>query len=142
MFTDEIAVGTGMTEYLYSDRHAYEVTEVIDQKHVKVRKYDQKRLDSNGMSDCQNWELISNPDNPEYLLTKRGKYWYWTVSFDRAYVEDIDEDNLTNETIGKVLCLAHNNTDKAEVMEKGKVTRYNRANVSFGHADYYYDFSF
>ena len=29
-FTDEIKVGTGVTEMCYSDRHPYEVVEVID----------------------------------------------------------------------------------------------------------------
>lgn len=32
MFCEEIKVGTGLTEYFYSDRHPYEVVKVIDQK--------------------------------------------------------------------------------------------------------------
>jgi len=133
MFTDEIKVGTGMTEYLYSDRKAYEVTEVEDQKHVTVRLLDARRVDSNGMSDCQDWELTSNPDNPEYLMTKRGKYWYYTSIITPDRLRDDWETDLW---------LAHNNTSREEVEAKGKVVRYHRANVSFGRADYYYDFSF
>lgn len=134
MFTDEITVGTGVTEYFYSDRKPYEVTEVEDQKHITVRTLDHKRVDNYGMSDCQEYVYISNPDNPEYLLTKRGKYWYWTVVItpDRLRPDDWETD----------LWLAHNNTSREEVMERGKVVRYHRANVSFGVAQYYYDYSF
>lgn len=142
MFTDEITVGTGMTEYFYSDRKAYEVTEVTDQKHIKVRRYDVKRADDYGMSDAQTWTLISNPENGESMMTKRGNYWYWTVVITADMVRNLDEDNLTAEDLDLILFLAHNNTNKAEVMEKGKVTRYHKATVSFGIADYYYDYSF
>ena len=68
MFCDEIKVGTGVTEYYYSDRHAYEVIEVIDQKHVKVREYDHKL---NGEQMSNNWKLISNDKNPIRILTRR-----------------------------------------------------------------------
>ena len=32
--------------------------------------------------------------------------------------------------------------EKEELMAKGKITRYHRTNVSFGVADYYYDYEF
>ena len=68
-FCDKIEVGTGMTEYSWSDRHAYEVTAVKDQKHVTVREYDAKHV---GEAYTNKWELVSNPENPELNLTKRG----------------------------------------------------------------------
>lgn len=75
----EIEVGTGVTEYCWSDRHAYEVIEVKDQKHVTIREYDHKCI---GGPYSNEWELISNPDNRTINLVKRGKYWYvpstWT----------------------------------------------------------------
>ena len=37
MFCDTIEVGTGVTEYSWSDRHPYEVVEVKDQKNVAIR---------------------------------------------------------------------------------------------------------
>ena len=132
MYCDEIKVGTGMTEYMYSDRHAYEVTNVIDQKHVMVREYDHKHV---GEAYENKWELISNPENPERLITRRGDLWYWT-------------NTLTAEELEKVtdvydrfrLSMCGFNLDK--VMEKGKQTTYRKANVSFGVANYYYDYEF
>ena len=103
MFCDEIKVGTGVTEYDWSDRHPYEVTEVIDQKHVKVRMMDHKGI---GEPYSNEWELISNPKHSEVLLNKRGNYWY-----------------------------------KVYVGSDGKKT-YCRTNVSFGRAEYYYDYEF
>ena len=137
IFCEKIEVGTGMTEYFWSDRHAYEVVAVSDQKHVIVREYDHKRK---GLSLFNNdWELISNPENAERALTKRGKYWYWTTT--------VTSDILTNcknvsDKTDTILFLAHNNINADELLKRGKITRYQRANVSFGVAEYYYDYSF
>lgn len=133
MFCEEIKVGTGMTEYSYSDRHAYEVVEVKDQKHVKVREYDHKHI-GNGCMD-NHWELISNENNSVKTLTKRGNYWYWTTIVTKDILDKIDK-------IETRLFLYHNNIDIDKLKEKGKITRYHRANVSFGVADYYYDYEF
>ena len=82
-FCETIEVGTGMTEYSYSDRHAYEVIEVTDQKHVKVREYDHKAageccesyenitIDENG---CQNYCPINPEDfEEETTMAKLGR---------------------------------------------------------------------
>lgn len=42
MYCDAIEIGTGVTEYKWSDRRAFEVVGVRDQKHVSVREYDHK----------------------------------------------------------------------------------------------------
>lgn len=131
-FCDEIRVGTGMTEYSYSDRHPYEVIEVIDQKHVMVRGLDHKPI---GEAYSNDWLLVSNLDNPVLLMTKRGKYWYNTVKV----TSDILKDDMDWETS---LFLIHNGISEDELRKKGKVTRYHRMNVSFGKAEYYYDYSF
>ena len=133
MFCDEIKVGTGMTEYSYSDRHPWEVIEVVDQKHVKVRKMDHKHVGDGQMDN--NWELVSNENNSVRALTKRGNYWYWTVVVTSDILDSIDK-------IETQLFLCHNNIEVDKLREKGKVTRYHRANVSFGIADYYYDYEF
>lgn len=56
------AVGMGATEYCWSDRHAYEIIEVKDDRHITVRAYTCKRIDKNGMSECQDYEYIPNPN--------------------------------------------------------------------------------
>lgn len=130
-FCDEITVGTGVTEYDYSDRHPYEVIEVISQKDVIIRGLDHKLA---GEPMTNNWELVSNEDNPTYELVKRGKYWYSKV----VVTSDICDDY----SIEVGMFLVHNNIDREELRKKGKVTRYHRWNVSFGVAEYYYDYSF
>lgn len=105
-FVPTIEVGTGMTEYLWSDRHPYEVVKVIDQKHVVVREMEHKLV---GEPFSNKWELFSDPERPVEYITKRGQYWYWTTEYE----------------------------------EDGKKKRnLHRANVSFGVAEYYYDYSF
>lgn len=131
-FCDEITVGMGMTEYMYSDRHPYEVIGVFDQKHVVVRPLDHK---PKGECYSNEWELISNEKNPTYLLTKRGKYWYNTIKVTADILEG-DDDMRTR------LWLVQNGIDVDKLIAKGTVTKYNRMNVSFGVAEYYYDYSF
>lgn len=133
MFCEKIEVGTGMTEYYYSDRHPYEVVEVTDQKHVKVRELDHRHIGDGCMDN--HWELISNENNSVKMLTKRGNYWYWTVVVTKDILDNIDK-------IETRLFLCHNNIEVDKLKEKGKITRYHRANVSFGVADYYYDYEF
>ena len=133
MFCEKIEVGTGMTEYYYSDRHPYEVVEVTDQKHIKVRELDHRHIGDGCMDN--KWELISNENNAIKALTKRGNYWYWTVVVTKDILDNIDK-------IETQLFLCHNNIEVEKLKEKGKITRYHRANVSFGIADYYYDYSF
>lgn len=131
-FCDEIKIGTGVTEYLYSDRHPYEVIDVVDQKHVYIRELDHKLI---GEPYSNDWELISNENNTVYYLTKRGKYWYKTITV----TDDILEPEMSVETM---LFLAHNGINEDDLRNRKKITRYHRMNVSFGHASYYYDYSF
>ena len=132
MFCDEIEVGTGMTEYSWSDRQAYEVIAVQDQKHVTVRRLDHKHV---GEPYSNEWELTSNPDNPTYTMIKRGNYWY---SVQTVTAEMIDRDLTPEERIN----LAINGFDPEIIRAKGKQSKYTRRNVSFGVAEYYYDYEF
>ena len=135
-FCEEIKVGTGMTEYFYSDRHAYEVIEVTDQKHVKVREYDHR---PKGESFSNDWELISNPENPVMNLVKRGKYWYTVSEITPEEAKKIFE----GDDIESKLWACHNGFDLPAIVESGKSKKsYHRKNVSFGVADYYYDYEF
>lgn len=131
MYTDRIEVGTGMTEYSWSDREAYEVVEVKDQKHIAVR-----RLDHKAVGECMSneWELTSNEDNPIYDMTKRGNYWYWTSVCTAEEYDRADDITKVQIVLGGF--------DPDVLRAKGKQTKYRRANVSFGVADYYYDYSF
>ena len=138
-FCETIEVGTGMTEYFWSDRHAYEVVEVRDQKHISVREYDHKHI-GNVLMD-NSWELVSNEENPVLQMTKRGNYWYWTVTVTADILDGIEEKSA-EERMNILLFLCHQNIDKEVLAQKGKITRYHKANVSFGIADYHYDYEF
>lgn len=138
-FCETIEVGTGMTEYLWSDRHAYEVVEVKDQKHVSVRELDHKHIGNTPMDN--NWELISNESNPIRNLTKRGNRWYWTVTVTSDILDGIDEKD-NDSRFETMLFLCHQNIIADDLRAKGKITRYHKANVSFGVADYHYDYEF
>lgn len=137
MFCDEIKVGTGMTEYGYSDREAYEVVEVKDQKHIKVRRLDHKHIGDVAMDNS--WELISNPENPTYDMVKRGNYWYYTSTWTKEELEKAEAECNNTEVM---LRLIVGGFDPETIKEKGKQTKLTRANVSFGIADYYYDYEF
>ena len=152
-FCKEIKVGTGMTEYMWSDRHPYEVTRVIDQEHVFVRPMDHKRTDSNGMSECQDYEYISNPNYSEIeVMVRRGK-WYKVFSYNKEeLMKKVDElfankkEMLrTKEDELKRLCEWSNFTEKQQAdFDNGKtIKKYQKwNNISFGVMEYYYDFSF
>lgn len=136
MFTDEIKVGTGMTEYSWSDRDAYEVIEVKDQKHVTVRELSHRHIGDGSMDN--KWELYSDENNRTMELVKRGKYWY-SVSHWTADVLD----QINSEDGWRIkLALAMNDIDPDKLKAKGEIKRYHRVNVSFGHADYHYDYEF
>lgn len=130
-FCKEIVVGTGVTEYYYSDRRAYEVVEVQDQKHVSIREYDHK---AKGEPMSNSWELISNEENPVIKLVKRGDFWYRSVT---ASIEHVNSEDFNVK-----MWLLHNGFDIEKIRKSGKQTKYHKMNVSFGIADYYYDYSF
>lgn len=125
MYCDEIKVGTGMTEYFYSDSKAYEVVKVIDQNHIFVREYDHKHIGDGQMDN--NWELISNPNNPVREIKKVRGYWNWVGKY-------------TKESIKRLPFIDTKIYDK--VMSKGEAIKYSRTNVSFGIAQYFFDYEF
>lgn len=136
MFVDEIKVGTGVTRYSWSDRHAYEVVAVKDQKHVSIREYDHKRV---GECYSNDWELISNESNPIIDLVKRGNYWYSVSEITPEEAREIYE----GDDIQAKIWACHNDFDLQAIMESGKSKRkYHKWNVSFGVANYYYDYEF
>lgn len=130
-FCETIEVGTGVTEYYYSDRLAYEVVAVKDQKHVTIRKYDHK---AKGEEFTNDWVLTSNENNPTIDLVKRGNYWYRAVT---ATIDDVNNDDINVR-----LWVCQNGFDVDKIRQTGKQTKYHKMNVSFGVADYYYDYSF
>ena len=147
---DNIKVGMGVTQYYYSDREPYEVTKVIDQKHIFIRALDYKRTDDYGMSECQVYEYTSKPDSPEIELVRRNNAWY---SVDVISKETLMERaRERQEMLGTksveiaynyLLCMWGLTEKQYENIELGKqVKKYQKMNISIGRAEAYYDYSF
>ena len=134
MYCDEIKVGTGVTEYSWSDRHPYEVVAVKDQKHVSVRQMGHRHVGDGCMDNS--WELFSDESKPIQQLERRGQYWYWTLTVTAEDLKGRESD------IYFCLFLANNGFDRDVILAKGKQTKRRRAKVSFGVAEYYYDYEF
>ena len=133
---EEITVGMGVTEFFWSDRHAYEVTQVIDQKHIAIRELKHIHVGDGCMDN--NWELVSDEARPEIPLVKRGKYWYTTATLTK---EEMDEIYATNN-VDMMLWMCHAGFDKDVINKNGKQTKYHRRNIVVGYAEYYFDYEF
>lgn len=130
---EEITVGMGVTEFFWSDRHAYEVIKVTDQRHITIREYKAVHI---GEAYENKWDLVSDPTRPEIDLVKRGKNWYIAATVTADELEEIDKD------IDKQLWLCHWGFDREMIKKNGKQTKYHRKNIVIGYADYYYDYEF
>ena len=149
MYCKEIEVGTYATEYMWSDRHAYEVVEVIDQNHVFIRRLKSIRTDNYGMSDAQSYRYESDLSRPveEIKKTKSGWHRVNTYSVEKVKETANRYQKYLNEehALGK-----YTKTEIAEFIkwikraEKGKEVKElaSKINISFGVADEYYDYSF
>lgn len=148
MYCDKIEVGTGMTQYYYSDRHAYEVVKVVDQTNVFVREYDHKLK---GEAFSNQWELISNESNPVIELKLRNGVWMKVTNYSKEVwlataKEWVEKGECrTIESAYDYFKTMSGLTEKEkEKIEAGKIVKKLRkfGNISFGVAEYYYDYEF
>lgn len=132
--SNNITVGMGVTEFRWSDREAYEVIEVEDQKHITIRRLDHIHV---GGAYENSWELLSNPENPSIKVVKRGNYWYTFATVTEEDVADYESWDIDHK-----LWLIHWGFDLQHIREKGKQTKYSKMNIRVGRAEYYYDYEF
>ena len=88
-----IYVGMGATQYLYSDRHPYEVIEVINdvkgQEEVVLRQMDYKVVKGSCQYGSAQYEYIQNENgNKVHLKNKKGK-WYEVHTFKPEEWEEV-----------------------------------------------------
>jgi len=76
-------VGMGATELCWSDRHAYTIVEVVNDKTIVVQRDDAIRVDNYGMTDAQKYEYNQNTNNNKCTVTLR-KNGRWVTSGQRA----------------------------------------------------------
>ena len=138
----KIEVGTGVTEMCYSDRHAYEVVEVIDEKHLLIRRCKATRIDSNGMSDSQSYKYEVEPYEEkiitEELLANKSVMYMMSVFQPKTYAKVINGkigDTYGDNNIKLVLVKGAWRARSAE----GKLST-NKFTV--GIREEYYDYSF
>ena len=142
----DIKVGTDITMYLWSDRNCYYVTDVIDDKHIKVREYIviADHDEACGMGH-QNWLYFKTGEDANKYLSSRfdtlrmidyetpqeetwafryGKWWR-----DYEYTEEKDW---------------FSDKERAKIQNGKTVHEYSELSgkVSFGVRDYYYDWEF
>lgn len=147
-FVKEIKVGDGVTEYGYTDRYPYEVTDVIDQKHIFIRSVDSKRVDNNGMSECQYYEYVSNENNPKIELVKRNGIWYKVREHSKEKwlqrANNLKDDFKSIEIAYKYIrCMSGLTQKQLENIELGKIVRqYKKMDISIGKMEQYFDYSF
>ena len=151
----QIHVGDDVTMYHFSDRTCYYVTDVIDQKHIKVKKY----------HICADHDEEPMSNNWKYFKTRKEENDYLKKYFpDREFEENPKENsdielvyrygkwkevstytdlNETNDfgVPFKDFLFTKNDIKK---LEEGKpVYKYNDfGSISFGVRDFYYDYSF
>ena len=152
----EIKKDMDITMYYWSDRTCYYVTDVIDQKHIKVKRYwvcaDR---DLPGGPGCQNWKYFkSRNEENEYLkqygLGEDGTYpeeesedWYFRNNkWKRAYTYSLDKINSMEGDFFNWSIFTER--EYAKIQSGEEVTKYStlEAPISFGVRDYYWDWEF
>lgn len=68
--TPKLEIGMGVTECLWSDRHAWEIVAIKDDRHITIRKMDAKLPDGDSVFGEQNYILTSNENNRVINLFK------------------------------------------------------------------------
>lgn len=148
MYCDRIEVGTGVTEYQWSDRHPYEVVKVIDQTHIYIRELDHKLK---GSAYSNDWELISNPSNPLIELKKHKNIWCQVLTYTKEKWQQEAQQQYEKGKVKSpqiwydyVSCMANLTEKQRQKIEAGKTVKRLRkfGNISFGVAEYYYDYEF
>ena len=146
-----LKVGTPCTVYLYTDRHAYEVVEVIDQTHISIRQLNAIRTDRNGMSECQDYRYESNLKAAiEPIEFHRGSWkhirYYDLAGLERVVANLVEHGKALDEArkIAEESYMYYlTPTQKKRLLNGERVKKYeDKINISFGVADEYYDYSF
>lgn len=143
-------VGKGATQLHWSDRWAYEVIWVSnDQSECTIKRYNTKRLDMLGMSDCQEYEYSQLIDGSEINLVwkpKQGGCWCieaeeinWTPEYMRKTMKGYCLDVLTKEQFDAVF--SNGPMQLVDGITR-KTKKYYPMNILFGVKQEYYDFSF
>ena len=140
-------VGEGATVLLYSDRHAYEVISVDeDKKGCTIQRYSPKRIDNTGMGDCQEYEYKELTEEKLNLRFRHGGWVqvYKVIEFTDEYKKACTTTlakGLTPEQ--RAIVYPDNSVQPRGVLEgiTKEVNRSSKLSIIFGVKKEYYDFT-
>lgn len=123
-----VQVGTYVTEYLHTDRNAYVITKIEDEKHFTM-------ADENGY---------------HTNVVKRGNRWYKEHTFSKKLLMERAKDfydrgafKTIESAYGYLLFISGMTDSQLKRLEEGKeVKTYSKINISIGINDPYRDPSF
>lgn len=142
-----IKVGTGVTEVLYTDRHAYEVTVVKDQNHFTIRRM---KATATGESMSNEWKLESDETQPTYDIERINGVFYKVSYMTKEKVmkraeEMLKETFVPNTSIEKAIdfvTMYLTDKQKERVLNGKQVKLKSKMNLSIGIQQEYYDYEF
>lgn len=77
----EPVVGMGVTILAWTDREPGTITHILKNGIVCVREDDARRIDANGMSECQKYEFTANPHGRDYHFRQDRRGVWQEVAF-------------------------------------------------------------
>lgn len=138
----DIKVGTGVTEMCWSDRHPYEVVEIIDEKHLLIRECDCKIISGSEQDGSAQYKYKVKPYK-DTILTKDlldDNYRMLMISANNPKLYE----KILSSKIGDVI--GNNNRllvkTKYGWKERYSNGKYNTNKFTVGFAERYYDPSF
>ena len=141
--SSEPKVGEGATVLGWTDRHAYTVTSVSeDNMSCKIRKCKAIRIDSNGISEIQDYTYEEVETNPEIELVYRNGAWRH-VNKQIVYTKDWAEKSIYEKKEAGVW--GPKSEEIWPVLIEGitKIKKvFSKINIVFGVRNEYYDYSF
>lgn len=154
-------VGKGATELSWSDRHAYEVIWVSeDRTECKIQRYKAERIDEYGMSEHQEYEYKELVGEPIHLVwrTTCGGAWFRKINeirFVPKWIKEVHEPtgnfsyfkSLSQEEFDFIYPSDEDSKPSRVPMNvlKGvtkSYVKYIKYNIIFGIKEEYYDYSF
>lgn len=135
-------VGKGATILLYSDRHAYEVVEVINDKKAIIQRYD-VRTNPYGEQNYTYDTLLPYKDT---IVFRYGSWWkeFDTIVYTDEFYKILSNEDLSREERAKINKECYDDNAELQLVEgkTKKVKGREKIRIIFGRKDEYYDPSF
>ena len=143
-------VGKGATILHWTDRSAYEVIEVSDNKlECTIQRYDPERVDGLGMSDSQSYKYEKLTEEKMHLVWRQGAWRGKTseIVFTKKFISAHPEhkwslaDALTEDQRSEIY-QGEAYPQKVVAGITREKTIFHKVNILFGVKREYYDYSF